>query len=72
MSRPETRHAIQREAPRIVRISATPAFLMMTCQRGTREADPHSGRVPPKLGGACAQQRLVDAPLNYPVCAPTV
>ena len=32
-----------------------PAFLMMKCQRGTREADPHSRRVPPKLGGAlCA------------------
>jgi len=32
-----------------------PAFLMMTCRRGTREADPHSGRVPPKVGGAlCA------------------
>ena len=55
ISRPETRHEIQREAQRIVRISGMPAFLMMTCRRGTREADPRPGRVPPKLGGAlCA------------------
>lgn len=29
-----------------------PAFLVIKCRRGTREADPHSRRVPPKLGGA--------------------
>lgn len=37
-----------------------PAFLMMTCRRATREADPHSRRVPPKLAGtlrACCGQR---------------
>jgi hypothetical protein len=28
-----------------------PAFLMIKCRRGTREADPHSRRVPPKVGG---------------------
>jgi hypothetical protein len=52
---PETRPEIQREAQRIAQISETPAFLMIKCRRGTREADPHSGRAPPTLGGAlCA------------------
>jgi hypothetical protein len=40
MTRPETGQGIQRAAQRIVRISGMPAFLMMTCRRATREADP--------------------------------
>ena len=49
---PETRHGIRREAQRINRIREMPAFLVIKCRRGTREADPHSRRAPPKLGGA--------------------
>jgi hypothetical protein len=53
---PETRHGIRREAQHINRIRKMPAFLVaVKCRRATREADPHSRRVPPKLGGAlCA------------------
>jgi GAF domain-containing protein len=52
ISGPGTRHGIRREAQLINRIREMLAFLVIKCRRGTREADPHLSRVPPKLGGA--------------------
>jgi hypothetical protein len=72
ISRPETRHEIQREAQRIAQISETPAFLVIKCRRGPgRLIHPQPG-CRPRWAAPCTRQHLAEAPLNYPICAPTV